>query len=161
VITACDTPRSTSCSAACRVVIAPILALFISTACALAGSTPPQAIKQGVNFSLKAGEVALVAGQSLRIGFEDVTADSRCPKGERCVWAGEATVRVWLQQGEGPKAMRELRTTSGTVQSVHIAGHELRLVRLDPYPVTGKAIARQDYVATLNFGRGVAVEADR
>jgi hypothetical protein len=151
-----DLLRGTSSWTAFRLAIAPVLALIISTACALAGSTPPQAIKLGANFSLKAGELAQVAGQPWRIGFDDVTADSRCPKGERCVWAGEATVRVWLQQGAGPKEMRELRTTSGPAHSTRIADHELRLVRLEPYPITGKTIAKQDYVVTLSLAAGAS-----
>jgi hypothetical protein len=34
-----------------------------------------------------------------------------------------------------------------------VPGIALRLVRLDPHPITGKAIAQGDYVATLALDR--------
>lgn len=128
---------------------ASIVASLAWTACSLAGIDRPVNIEPGKDFNLKPGQSALAPGANWRVGFEGVTADSRCPKGERCVWAGDATVRVSLQQASGPKQMAELHTAQGAVQSVRMLGVEVRLLRLEPYPVSGKTLTSQDYVATL------------
>jgi hypothetical protein len=118
-------------------------------------------IEPGATFNLRAGEFAQTADGAWRVGFEGVTADSRCPKGERCVWAGDATVRIWLQKGTGPKQTHELQAAAGAAQAVRVLDQELRLVRLDPYPVSGKAVERAAYIATLIFTRSAAAAPDR
>jgi hypothetical protein len=115
----------------------------------VAGPDPSTLIEAGQTFSLRVGETAQTGDGALRIGLEDVGADSRCPKGERCVWAGDATVRIWLQRRGGARERRELHTATGAANGGHAPSPELRLVRLDPVPVTGKVITQRDYVATL------------
>jgi hypothetical protein len=137
------------------------------TACSLAG--PPSAapgasalpIELGKSFSLKAGGSATVDGGGLRVGFDAVTADSRCAKGEQCIRAGDATVRVWLQPAAGPKWVRDLRTSPAAAQAVRAGDHELRLLRLDPHPISGKALAKGDYSATLILQPAGLAEAER
>ena len=102
---------------------------------------------------LRAGESANTEAAGLRVGFVGVSSDSRCPKGERCVWAGDAVVQVWLQRGAEPRESLELHVAPGDGQAAQALGHELRLVRLDPYPVSGRPIAQRDYVATLMLVR--------
>ena len=126
------------------------------TACSLAGPNASSRIEPGQDFILKPGESALTRDGAFRVGFDRVTADSRCPKGEQCIRAGDATVLVWFQQGSGAKQMRELRGGAGAAQPVQVAGQALRLVRLEPDQVTGKTIATSDYIATLNLARDAA-----
>lgn len=110
----------------------------------------PLAIEPGHPFVLKPGQQAVAAGaDGLRIGFDGVAADSRCPKGEQCVWAGDATVRVWLQARGAPREHVELHTAPGRLRSVVSAGHTLQLLDLRPWPVSGRAIAAPDYAAQL------------
>ena len=132
-----------------RSAIATIVALLACSACSSASSASPVRAGPGQPFSLRVGESARTDDGALVIGFEGVTADSRCPKGEQCVWAGDATVRVWLQQAGGPRLTRELHTASNPPHAESAPSHGLRLVRLDPLPITGKAIAQGDYIATL------------
>ncbi|MDC8770229.1 hypothetical protein [Roseateles albus] len=134
-------------------------------------SARPAQIELGTQFSLKAGDfaqmgealkgTAVLDRAGLRIGFEGVSADSRCPKGEQCIWAGDATVRVWLQQGTGPKELRELNAAEGLAQTAYAYGYALRLLSLAPYPVSGKAIAASDYVLTLKLWRGEPANTER
>ncbi|MBL0148431.1 MAG: hypothetical protein IPP87_06735 [Ideonella sp.] len=146
-----------------RLAAATITASLAWAACSSAGPARPVPIELGTAFSLRAGESTQTLGGALRVGFEGVSVDSRCPKGEQCVWAGDATARVWLQQGGGAKDVRELHTASGAAQAATALGHRLRLVRLEPYPVTGRVIVKEDYVVTLMLSRGAMteVEADR
>lgn len=128
-----------------------LLALCCAAGCA-AGADQPLRIEAGKPFSLRAGQSAQTGDGALRIGFEGVGADSRCPKGERCVWAGDATVRVWLQRGAGARVRLELHTAPGMARAEPAP---VRLVGLEPVPVTGTVLAPGDYVATL------ALDADR
>jgi len=143
---------------------ATLVASLAWAACSVAGPagpTGPLRVELDKSFSLKPGETAQVADTGLKIGFDGVTADSRCPKGVQCFWAGDATVRVWLQQGSEPREVRELHASSAAAQAATALGHELRLLSLDPYPVGDKAIAKSDYVATLTLSRRTATEPDR
>lgn len=140
---------------------AAIVASLAWTACSVAGPSTTARIEQGQDFSLRAGESGQTRDGALTIGFEGVTADSRCPKGEQCIRAGDATVRVWIQQGSSPKETRELRTAPEAAQSARVLDQFIRLIRLDPIAVTGKAIAKSDYVATLRLSRTAGNEAER
>ena len=127
------------------------------TACSVAGPSPATVIHVGQNFTLKAGAFAQTPDGGLRVGFVGVTADSRCPKGVQCVWAGDGVAQVWLQRGSGPKEARELHTATGLAKGANDTGTidgELRLVGLDPYPIAGKDTAPGEYVATLMLSAG-------
>lgn len=129
-----------------------LAASLACAACSLAGPTsPPVPIEPGRPFSLRVGQTGQTRDAGLRIGFEGVSADSRCPQGERCVWAGEAVLRVWLQQGSASRQLHELHSAPGAAPPLLVAGQELRVLRLDPYPVSGRTIAPGDYVATLQL----------
>ena len=146
-----------------RLAAAIILTTLTWTACSVAGPTASPPIESGKPFSLRVGDTVQSASDGLRIGFDGVSADSRCPKGEQCVWAGDAILRVWLQQGSGPRLTRDLHAAPRAGQAAVALGHELRLVRLDPYPISGKVIAARDYVATLTLtpARSAAADPDR
>lgn len=132
------------------------------TACSAATpAAQPVPVALEMTVSLRTGDSAQAADGVLRIGFEGVTADSRCPKGEQCVWAGDATVRIWLQRGSGPREVRELHAAMGIAKATNALDPDVRLVRLDPYPITGKVPGKQDYVATLLLMRGATVDAER
>jgi hypothetical protein len=135
-----------------RVALA-VSSLLLASACSGAGvtaapSATPLPVQPGQPFALKAGQVA-AAADGLRIGLDGVSADSRCPKGEQCVWAGDATVHVWWQQAGGARQSGELHTAPGRAASIAVAGRSLRLLRLEPWPVSGRPIAPVDHVAHL------------
>lgn len=137
------------------------LAALCWTGCSTAGPAPAVPIAPGKGFSLKSGEFGQTADASLRVGFERVTADSRCPKGEQCVWAGDASARIWLQTGTGPREFHELHTATGDAQAASAAGQVVQLLRLDPYPLTGKTLAPGDYLLILMLGPAPAGEPKR
>lgn len=116
------------------------------------GPERPLPIEAGQTVGLRVGQSARTSDGALRFGFEGVGADSRCPKGEQCVWAGDATVRIWLQRKGGPRERVELHTTTGAAKVGQPAAPELRLLRLEPTPVSGRTLAQRDYVATLALG---------
>jgi hypothetical protein len=121
--------------------------------CALGCAAQPATIKLGERLVLRVGESAVSPEAQLQMGVLAVTADSRCPKGVQCVWAGAATVQVWIQPAAGARSTVELRSSAGGSRAERVGGLELRLENLDPYPTAGKAIAAGAYQATLVLSR--------
>jgi hypothetical protein len=101
------------------------------------------------DFRLRAGESASVYEVELEVGFIGVTADSRCGKGEVCIWEGDGIVRIWLQTGGQDREERELHTAAKMSDVTDYAGFRVQLVALNPASVSGVVIAADDYVAVL------------
>jgi hypothetical protein len=141
------------------------VSVFVATLASFAGSvagpSQPERVALGESFSLRVGDSAPIEAEALQIGFEDVSADSRCPKGERCIWEGDATVRVWLRKAPGSKETHELHTSSKEQGAVSYLDYGVRLLRLDPHPVSGKTIERGDYLATFEVTRGCPAASDQ
>ena len=123
-------------------------------------ASPPCQAALGKAFRLRVGESARVEKEALEVGFQDVPADSRCPKGEQCIREGEAIVRVWFQKGDQARETLELRTSPKEAGVAGAGGFEVRLLHLDPYPVTGRTLERGQYVATLELSRGSGASSE-
>ena len=128
------------------------------------GLTQPKSASLEESFQLGVGESAVIESESLVIGFEEVSSDSRCPKGEQCVWEGDATVKVWLQRGSETREIRELHTTAGDLSEQsplseasqprsRAGAYEIKLLLLEPYPISGRALSQDDYQATFEVVR--------
>lgn len=111
-------------------------------------------------FTLAVGGTALLASRAVRVGFDRVLSDSRCPQGEQCIVAGDAVVQVWWQVGTQPRQWQALHTmpTAGTPP---IQGLTLTLAALAPPQVTGRTIDPAAYRATLLLGTAAAGTTDR
>jgi len=102
----------------------------------------------GEMFTLGTGQSALIRGEDMVITFDEVTADSRCPQGVVCIWAGEARSRITITQGGIPHTLvlvqpglsENAQETFGLYTLTH---------RLSPYPREGEAIAPNQYRLTL------------
>ncbi len=110
------------------------------------GTTAPSDVAAGQEFTLAPGTAAVADG--LRVAFQRVVTDSRCPADAVCVWAGEVVVEV--AAGSGGGEARQLRPG----ESFTSDGRRVRVVRVEPYPTSASAIAPQDYRATLVVERG-------
>ena len=106
------------------------------------------------SFPLSVGQSTVVDGAALEIGFQAVISDSRCPKGEVCIWEGDATVCIWVQPAAGRKEKFVLHTSSKGPTVTDLGDWSIRLVSLDPYPITGRSILQADYVVTLQVTSG-------
>ena len=86
--------------------------------------------------------------QGLRITFDGVSGDSRCPTGAQCVWAGDAAAGFSLEKS--PESIRRtLHTSNRFERQVDVAGFVVRLEDVKPYPKLGETIAPADYRAVL------------
>jgi hypothetical protein len=100
-------------------------------------------VKLGEQFVLRFGEGVSVQNAGLKIVFQDVTEDSRCPEGAVCVWAGNA--RVLLGVNDSTIALNTMLDPKLAVLGKYV----VRLSSLGPYPMIGQRIQKGDYVASL------------
>lgn len=102
-------------------------------------------------FQLKVGQTAFIGSENLNIKFLNVTEDSRCPKGAKCVWRGVAVINIDVFNGEDYLGQFELadydiykyNSTAGA------GGYSIKLLSLEPGTSISKTPALSDYVATL------------
>jgi hypothetical protein len=134
-------------------VITPLLFL---AACASGGGSAPTAPTPGLDeeFTLAPGQSAAVNGTNLRLTFDRVSEDSRCPTDVTCVWEGDAVV-VLRVKAEAEETTREVHTQGGEPRSRKAPAGDfvVTLVRLDPVPRSTAAIEASAYRATLRVGR--------
>ena len=111
------------------------------------GPTQPDRVPKNEPFDLRIGESALTT-DDVRIRFDAVRSDSRCPMDAICVRAGEAVIALTLSRvGEVPVG-RELDTTPAR-SSTTFLNFTITLSSLQPYPRSDRQIRPEDYVATL------------
>lgn len=111
------------------------------------------------DFQLRVGQSALIKSVEMEIGFEGITSDSRCGKGENCFTEGDAIVRIWMRQAGGSRDENVLHTESSLPSAVVFAGHTIRLVALDPPAIAGRDIEPTEYVATIRVVPGLSGDA--
>jgi hypothetical protein len=106
--------------------------------------------------TLRPGQVTAVASTPLRIGFERVASDSRCPSTALCIQSGDALVVFSVSVGDQGGAEIRLRTTGGAIGQdliAEVAGYELSIAGLQPYPETTTPIPSGDYRVTVSIAR--------
>lgn len=109
--------------------------------------TQPDRVPKDQPFDLRIGESALTT-DDVRIRFDAVRSDSRCPMDALCVRAGEAVIALTVSRdGEIPVG-RELDTTPAR-SSTTFANFTITLSSLQPYPRSDRQIRPEDYVATF------------
>jgi hypothetical protein len=99
---------------------------------------------------IKINQQKIVTG---RLAIKVVSVeDSRCPTGTRCVWAGNAKVRVRVTNARGAAQTFDLNTNLQP-KSITFAGYEIRLTDVNPRPANNIRINRNGYTATFSVTR--------
>ena len=112
------------------------------------GVSPTIQVQTDRQFDLMAYQEAVVEGTSLRIRFNTVSNESRCPSDVQCVWAGNAIVSLTLTSSGSQSGSATLNTALDP-KFADYAGYRITLVGLKPYPKSGSKIPSADYVATI------------
>ena len=104
-------------------------------------------------FKLKVNETAYLDSADLLFRFVNVTEDSRCPSDVQCIWAGQVSVeievvRVSTGEGLGNFALTLIGGSENS-QKATIGEFAVKLVNVEPHPVSTQTIHLSDYVATL------------
>lgn len=117
----------------------------------------------GEEFALKYGHSTVIAENSLRVTFDAVETDSRCPRDVQCFWSGVVNVRLTAESpGHPPESfvLGGVTDSDGSVRgplmeatgptSWWIAGSTITLTRVEPYPAhANQPTAHEEYVVSL------------
>lgn len=120
--------------------------ILLAVGCSSSPAAPTAEVPLGSEFSLKPGESAIIESTDLRVTFQRVVQDSRCPADAVCVQAGDAVVALIVG-----KAGVELRSNSAPEAAV--GSYVLRLERVEPYVYSSRTIEPKDYRAVLKVTR--------
>lgn len=99
----------------------------------------------GQKFTLKVGETANIVSEGLKLRFEDVISDSRCPSDVQCIRAGEAEVRLIATQAGVDTAL--ILVEEGLTSGLNVVDYKNYTIefRLTPYPVSTRQLTDADY----------------
>jgi hypothetical protein len=123
----------------CVPVIASMIAL--GAACATGARNPDLVIDIGSSI--------MARGTGLTITFKEVTGDSRCPIDVTCVQAGNAQALLEVKGEDGSQQVVGLNTTEGPSEGL-VGKVLIRLVRLDPQPVSSVPASARKYSVVLH-----------
>jgi hypothetical protein len=120
----------------------------------------------GEAFDLTPGHTAVIGQDVLRVRFDGVAQDSRCPRLALCVQAGTVEVAVTVANQQQRATTYVLGgSTDGEGRllapaAIDHAGYTLRLTQVTPYPERGEAELPADaYVATFVVDAPAALDA--
>jgi hypothetical protein len=125
------------------------VAVLLLLASCSTSPTSPRAVNVGDRFTLAPGQTAQVEGTGLRVTFESVTADSRCPVDVTCVWEGDAVVVVYVRPASSAAAQHDLHTAGRYPSEAQAGDYRVRLVDLTPVRREGRSPGPGDYRATF------------
>ncbi|HEU0022967.1 MAG TPA: hypothetical protein VFR55_15045 [Dehalococcoidia bacterium] len=101
------------------------------------------------------GEKTPIAGTDLALTLIDVPEDSRCPRDVVCVWAGRATAVLGVELDGKDLGELSLTLEGGAGSALEtIEGYTIKLLRLEPYPVSTGQILAEEYQATVSVTVG-------
>ncbi len=100
----------------------------------------------GQQFSLELGQVTRIPDTGLTLKFQSLVADSRCPVGAQCIWAGEAKILLEVETITQSVSSLELTLRPGLETETPLSPFQIQLLSLAPYP--GKSTP-QAPIATL------------
>lgn len=131
----------------CRLVLR-YYAVFLLAFASIASQAGEKVIVLDREFKLKIGESAKAPREGLKVEFDSVSEDSRCPKGVNCVWAGNAKILLKVQKDTGKPADVELNTNINP-KTFRYLEYDLSLKELKPYPESDRTIKTSDYEVTV------------
>lgn len=104
-----------------------------------------------VPFTLKVGEIANI-DSIFHISFLSVHDDSRCPSDVTCIWQGTASVETNIKINEKDMGDHIISLGNDGTNQQNFDGYYVRLIQLEPYPISTMPIKQSEYVATFFVG---------
>ena len=102
---------------------------------------------------IRVGQTIVVGG--IKVRFNAVESDSRCPSDVVCVWEGDAVASFVAEQNcncDSPAIELKLHTTLQP-KSGSAYGFKLELLNVQPYPKTSSPIKQDAYYAWIRLTR--------
>jgi hypothetical protein len=119
---------------------------------ACTGAPPQIEVELGQGFLLPIGREVAVTGENLRIRFEGVIEDSRCPLDVTCVWEGRASVQLEITYDNNTHSvvLNEPGLTDYSVDEFRAYSISFHL---KPYPGDVEDISGGDYYLQLTVSK--------
>jgi hypothetical protein len=77
----------------------------------------------------------IFSGDDIRLCFESVVSDSRCPANATCIWSGVAEVKFTFSKHSATHTFNLATLSSGTYRKdTTLMGYKIELLDLTPYP---------------------------
>ena len=96
-------------------------------------------LKEGtLEIALKRCGSGEIAGDNVRLCFDSLISDSRCPANAICIWQGTATARFSLTKNNETKTfvLSTLNQPPTYIKDTILLGYKIEFVNLSPYPGT-------------------------
>lgn len=79
-----------------------------------------------------------IGGDNVRLCFDSLLSDSRCPANAICIWQGTATARFSLTKNKETKTfvLSTLNQPPTYVKDTILMGYKIEFINLSPYPGT-------------------------
>src|SRR5438270_602256 len=90
--------------------LATLTLLFVFATAIVKPANDVQHVALNQEFEIKVGQQVLVENEGLKINFQVVAEDSRCPVNVKCVWTGNAKVVLRLSKAGKHNATINLNT---------------------------------------------------
>lgn len=127
---------------------AQVLSLITFSACDFI-SPVDVPIRETDSIFINVNEMLTLENVDLKLTFDSVLSDSRCPLGVQCVWEGNAEVQFDVNIENSVQHIIKLNTNPTYRQDTVIQGFSIRLQELKPYPVYNEELKYSDYKAKL------------
>jgi hypothetical protein len=121
-----------------------IFALAIGILSVGCGNTSTVNASLGNEFTLAIKQTASISGEDLSIKFVDVTADSRCPSGVECPWAGEVKILLNIKTNGSTQQIEMTQLGTGDNEGQKV-GNYIYKFTVEPYPVSTHQIEKSEY----------------
>ena len=102
--------------------------------------------------SITEGNQKVADRGKLTVKFVTVIEDNRCPMNARCVWAGNAKIKLAISKGKAAPRMIELNSNSAPT-SVKLLGYQFELVGMTEKVPAGMDMMDKPIVATISVSR--------
>lgn len=107
--------------------------LLILAVMAIIGLSTVASAKTSESIKVRVGQTRTADGGKVKIKFVSVAEDSRCPVNARCIWAGNAKIKVAVSTGKLAPKVLELESRPDSQPGV-VYGYKFQLVDLTPRP---------------------------
>ncbi len=103
----------------------------------------------GEPVTLRLHQTARFADGALRLRFDEVVEDSRCPSGVVCFWEGRAVVALRVDEAGHAPVLQQVGLPPEALDAPAHARYQIALQALEPYPRFRHATPPEAYRARL------------
>jgi hypothetical protein len=128
-----------------RLISATLLIIGIITLIGCKTTTPVGTEKLGQEFQLAIGQTATFSDADLKVKFDEVIEDSRCPGDVVCFWAGRVSgiIEITIANQSNKTVLTQTGLSEGYANTQY-KQYTIQF-RVEPYPRTDAKIKNSDY----------------